>query len=84
MGEGWDFQEFGHCHFVTFMMGLGTVKVPVGVPFRLLICFNEHILRFKTQWKSTSLPSWTKSFLISLCHVLGLYHSFKGCALPLS
>ena len=24
-------------------------------------------------------PSW---FLISLCHVLGLCHSFKGCALP--
>ena len=27
-------------------------------------------------------PSWTFLVPISLCHVLGLCHSFKGCALP--
>ena len=59
MGEGWDFQKLGHCHFLTFMMGLGTVKVPVDVSFSLLMCYREHILRLKIQWKSPSLLSWT-------------------------
>ena len=30
----------------------------------------------------TCLPPWTHSTLISLCCVLGLCHSFRGCALP--
>ena len=30
------------------------------------------------------LPSWTHLVLISLPRVLGLHHSFKGCALPTS
>ena len=36
-GRGGDFQELGH-HFLTFMVGLGTVMVPVGVSFSLLMC----------------------------------------------
>ena len=36
----------------------------------------------KVYWKSTCPPSWTYLVLISL-HVLGLCHSFKGCAYPL-
>lgn len=36
-------------------------------------------------WGSRScLPSWTHLVLISLGRVLGLCHSFKGCALPRS
>ena len=42
---------------------------------------NGCTLRLKVQWKSTYPPSWTYLVLISSCHVLGLCHSFKGCAL---
>ena len=69
-------------HFLILMVSLGTVIVPVGVLFSLLMCYSEHILRLKVQWKSTCLPSWTHLVLISLCHVLGLCHCFEGCALP--
>ena len=34
--------------------------------------------------KLTRPPSWTYLVPISLCGVLGLCHSFKGCALPAS
>ena len=68
-------------HFLILMVGLGTVMVPVDVSLSLL-CYSEHILKLKVWWKSTCPPSWTHLVLISLCHVLGLCHSFKGCALP--
>ena len=42
------------------------------VSLSLLMCFSEHILRLKVQWKSTPPPSWTSLVLIGLCHVLGL------------
>ena len=32
----------------------------------------------------SDLPSWIHLILISLCYALGLYHSFKSCALPSS
>ena len=51
--------------------------------FNMLMCYNEHILRLKVQWKSTCPPSWIHLVLINLCHVLGLCHSSKGCVLPL-
>ena len=57
--------------------------VLVGMSLSLLNCYDEHILKFKVQWKSTHLLSWTHSVLISLFHVLWLCHSFKGCVLPL-
>ena len=34
-------------HFLTFMVSLGTVMVPVGVSLSLPICYNECILRLK-------------------------------------
>ena len=46
-GREGDFQELGHCHFLTFMVDLGTVMVPVGVSFSLLMCYSDHILRLK-------------------------------------
>ena len=76
-------RNWATAHFLILMVGLGTVMAPVGVSFSLLMCYSEHILRLKVWQKSTSLPSWTHLVLISLCHVLGLCHSFKGCALPL-
>ena len=55
------------------MVSLGTVLAPVGMSFSLLMCYSEHIVRLK---------AWTYLVLISLCHVLELCYSFKGCALP--
>ena len=58
--------------------------VPVDVSFSLLMCCNEHILRLKFWWKLTChLGLWIYLVLISFCHLLGLCHSFKVCALPL-
>ena len=34
-------------HFLILMVGLGTVMVPVGVSFSLLMCYSERILRLK-------------------------------------
>ena len=51
------------------------------VPFCMLKCYYKHIRKLKVYWKLTQWPPWTHSVLISLCHVLGLCHSFKGCAL---
>ena len=34
-------------HFVTFLVVLGTVVVPVGVSFSILRCYNDHILKLK-------------------------------------
>ena len=36
------------------MVGLGTVMVPVGMSFGLLMCYNERILRLKVWWKLDS------------------------------
>ena len=56
--------------FLTFVVSLGTIMVPVGVSFSLLTCYNEHILSLKVLWKATSLPSWTYLVLIGLRCVL--------------
>ena len=34
-------------HFLIFMVSLGTVMVPVGMSFSLLMCYSERILRLK-------------------------------------
>ena len=39
-----DFQELGHYHFLTFMMGLGAVKVPVGVSHSLCMCVHVTVI----------------------------------------
>ena len=84
MGEGVRLsRSWATAHFLTFMVVLGTVVVPVGILLSLLMCYSESILRLKTQWKSTCAPSWAYLVLISLCCVFWLCHSFKGCALPL-
>ena len=41
------------------MVGLGTVMVPVGVSFSMLVYYNEHIMRLKVHRKSNLLPSCT-------------------------
>ena len=51
----------------------GPVVAPLGVSF--------HLLRIKV-W--SCLPAWSHLIPIGLCCVLGLCHSFKSCALPLS
>ena len=81
-GRGRDFQELGYCPLFDPYGHLRTVMAPVGVSFSLVMCYSEPILRLKVQWKSTCPPSWTHLVLIRLCHVLGLCHSFKSCALP--
>jgi len=69
-------------HFLIFMVDLGTVMTLLGVSSSLLMCYNEHVPRLKVSWKLTHPQSWTYLVLISSCHILGLRHSFKGCALP--
>ena len=61
-----------HCLF--FWQCLGTVMALLDVSFSLLI--EDQGLVFSA--------SWSHLILISLCCVLGLGHSFKSCALPLS
>ena len=39
-------RNWATAHFVTFMVGLGTVMVPVGVLFSMMY-YSEHILRLK-------------------------------------
>ena len=63
--------------FWPLMVSLETVMVLMDVSFSLLMYYDEHILRLKVYWKFTCQPSWTYLVLISLCHVLGLCHSFK-------
>ena len=46
-----------------------------------LQCHFTCWLRMKVQ---PCLPSWSHSILIAVCCVLGLCHSFRSCALPLS
>ena len=48
----------------------------------MLIRYNESMVRLYVYWKSNLLPSSAYLVPISLCHVLGLCHSFKGYALP--
>ena len=42
-----DSHELGPSHFLTLMVSLGTVTVPVGVSLCLLMCYSEHVLRLK-------------------------------------
>ena len=47
-GEGVEIsRNWAPAHFLTLMVGLGTVMTPVGVSFSLLMCYNERILRLK-------------------------------------
>ena len=34
-------RNWATAHFLTFIVGLGTLMVPVGVSFSLLMCYNE-------------------------------------------
>ena len=46
-------------HFLTFVVGLGTLMALVGVSFTLLMFYDECILRLKVYRKLDVLPSWT-------------------------
>ena len=49
MGEGVRIsRSWATAHFLTFLVGLGTVLVPVGVLLNLPMCCNENIRRLKT------------------------------------
>ena len=48
LGEGAEIsRNWATTSFLTFMVGLGTVMVPVGVSFSMLMYYNERILRLK-------------------------------------
>ena len=40
-------RNWATAHFLNFMVCLGTVMMPMGVSFSLLMCYNECILRLK-------------------------------------
>ena len=67
---GW--QRVGH----DWATSLATVLSSLGESFSLQI-EDKRLVEF-------DLSSWTYLILISLCYALGLCHSFKSCALPLS
>ena len=72
--KGWGFLGIGPlppCW--PFMRVLGTVMAHVGVSFRVLMYYNERILRLKIHWKLTCPPSWTNFVLTSLCSILNGY-----------
>ena len=52
-------QNWATIHFLTFMIGLGTVTVPMGVSFSLLMCYNECILRLKVSVQFSSVQSFS-------------------------
>ena len=84
LGKGWGFPEIGPPP--TFW--------PLWLALELSWCLGVcHLacwcVTVSVSWGLRSsgsqlvrLPSWTYLVLISLCHVLGLCHPFKGCALP--
>ena len=48
LGKGRGFPGVGPLPaFWSLIVDLGTVMVPLGVSFSLLLCYNEHILRIK-------------------------------------
>ena len=48
LGKGWRFPGTGPpLTFWPLMVSLGTVMVPVSVPFTLLMCYSECALRIK-------------------------------------
>ena len=81
LGRGGDFQELGQLPLFDPYGRSWNCHGACGCVIQVM-CFHERILRLKVQWKSTRLPSQINLVLISLCRVLGLCHSFKGCALP--
>ena len=68
--------SWGITHFSVFWQCLGTVLTPLSVSFSLQI-EDQGLVEF-------DLSSWIHLILFSLCYALGLCHSFKSCALPLS
>ena len=52
-------QNWATVHFLTFVVGLGTVMGLVGVSFSLLMFYDECTLRLKVCGKLDVLPSWT-------------------------
>ena len=73
-GEGVEIsRNWATTHSLVFWQCLGTVMVPQGASFSLLI-------EDPSKW--TCPPSWTHLILIGLCCVLGLCHTFKSGALP--
>ena len=82
LGRDGDFQELGHRPLFDPYGQSWNCHGACGCVIQLADV-SLLILRLKVQWKkSTCPPSWIHLVLISLCHVLGLCHSFKGCALP--
>ena len=71
-------KNWATARFLTFM-----VLTPVGVSFSILMCYTEHVLRLRVEWKSTYLPSWTYLVLISLCPVLSYAILLKLVPCPL-
>ena len=60
LGKGWGFPGIGPPpNFLPSLVGLGTVMVPVGVSFRVLMCYSEPVMKLRVYWKLTHLPSWT-------------------------
>ena len=41
LGKGGDFQELGHCSLFVFLVGLGTLMVPVGMSLTMLMCYSK-------------------------------------------
>ena len=51
LGEGWRVPGMGPPPtFLSLMVSLGTVMVPVGVSFVVLMCYSECILRVQLSW----------------------------------
>ena len=81
-GRGRDFQELGPCPLFDLLW------LAWELSWHWWVChFNANVLQWAYNEAQGPLevslpPSWTQLVLTSLCHVLWLYHSFKGLALP--
>lgn len=74
LGKGQTFPGIGPLlTFWSLVAGFEPVMAPEGVSLSLLMCYSERIRRFKVQWRSPCLPSWTQFVLTSLCPVLNGY-----------
>ena len=47
-------RSWATAHFLVFWWYLGTVMVPLGVLFSLLVCYNECILRIRSSQVESS------------------------------
>ena len=83
-GKGADFQELGYCPLFGLLLAM-ELSWCLWMYHLACWCVGMSIYwgsRSGESWLVCRLGFWIYLVLISFCHLLGLCHSFKVCALP--